>query len=306
VTLDIGLVGCGRWGQLILRDLVQCGARVHVVARNKAADAAARLYGASEIVSDLAQLGDMDGYVIATPTVSHASVVEALLPKGQPIFVEKPMTADRTSARRLTQMANGRLFVMDKWRYHPAIEAMRSEIVEGRVGDVIAIQTVRTGWGNPHDDVSVLWILAPHDLSIVLHLTGLVPNLLAARALSEQMPDLGFTAFLGGQGMPSVEITIGAASPDHQRRILVVGSKATLELRGGYDDRIFVREGAPGSPHASEQVIEVGKAMPLLSELQRFLDHVKGGPAPMSSAEDGLIIVERLAEIEAALASGSA
>ena len=46
--------------------------------------------------------------------------------------------------------------------------------------------------------------------------------------------------------------------------------------------------------------------MPLLSEVQRFLDHVKGGPAPMSSAEDGLIIVERLAEIEAALASGSA
>lgn len=42
--------------------------------------------------------------------------------------------------------------------------------------------------------------------------------------------------------------------------------------------------------------------MPLRVEIERFLSYVAGeGPAPMSSAADGLAIVERLGEIEAAL-----
>jgi predicted dehydrogenase len=303
MAVRIGLVGCGRWGRLILRDLMQCGAQVHVAARSEASRAAALSNGASTAVGDLYELGAMDGYIVATPTISHAEVIERLLPRDGPIFVEKPMTADVASARRLTAAAGDRLFVMDKWRYHPGIEAMRAEIAAGRAGEVLAIQTVRLGWGNPHADVGALWILAPHDLSIVLHLAGALPRLQAVRALTARAPDLGLTAHLGGPGMPSVEMTIGIASPEHRRRCVVVGSRATLELRDGYDDRIFVRDGAPGSPDATQRVIDVGKRMPLLAELESFLGYIRGGPAPMSSAAEGLAIVERLGEIEAALMS---
>ena len=40
--------------------------------------------------------------------------------------------------------------------------------------------------------------------------------------------------------------------------------------------------------------------MPLLLELQAFLRHLQGGPPPMTSASEGLLIVERTAEIERA------
>lgn len=296
----IGLVGCGRWGRLILRDLLACGAQVHVVARSEGTRAAALAAGATSASDDLDALADMDGHVVATPTIVHAQVLERLVATGRPIFVEKPMTADPDSARRLTQAAGDRIFVMDKWRYHPVIEAMRQEIASGAVGDVLAIHLVRQGWSNPHRDVGPLWILAPHDLAIVLHLTGRVPPVLSAHAAAPGRFDLGGQARLGGEGLPLVTLDFGVASPEHRRRCQVIGSRACLELRDGYETRLFIRDGAPGDAEATERVFNTGDAMPLLAEVRRFVDHVagRGGP-PMSSAAEGLLIVERLAQIEA-------
>jgi hypothetical protein len=45
--------------------------------------------------------------------------------------------------------------------------------------------------------------------------------------------------------------------------------------------------------------------MPLLAELACFLAFLSGGPPPMSAAREGLLIVERIAAIEAAIAHNS-
>jgi hypothetical protein len=41
----------------------------------------------------------------------------------------------------------------------------------------------------------------------------------------------------------------------------------------------------------------VSGEMPLLRELRAFVDHVRGGPPPRSSAAEGLLVVERIAEL---------
>jgi len=306
VAPRIGLIGCGKWGRFILRDLLACGAEVHVVSPTADSRAKAIAVGARSTSSDLSELGRMDGFVVATPTGTHAEVLDRLLALGPPVFVEKAMTSDIASARRVAAAGEGRLFVMDKWRYHPGVEAMRAEIAGGRVGDVLAIRMERWAWGHPHSDISPLWILAPHDLSIVLHLIGDVPPLRSALPLSRRDPDLGLTAYLGSESGPSVTLDIGIASLDRRRRCHVMGSCATLELRDGYDERIFIRDGAPGASSTSDRVIEVGGKMPLLAEIEHFLAFLNGGPAPMSTAREGLLIVERVAAIEAALAASTA
>jgi predicted dehydrogenase len=246
VALRIGLIGCGKWGRLILRDLLACGAEVRVIGLTTASLEAAVALGAHSTSCDLSGLEQMDGFVVATPTATHAEVIDRLAPMGRPIFVEKPMTADVLSARRLAAASEGQLFVMDKWRYHPGIDAMRAEIAAGRVGEVLAIRTTRWGWGNRHGDVSALWILAPHDLAIVLHLVGDIPPVSSAYPVSARQPDLGVTAHLRADRGPSVTLDIGIASPDHRRQCLVIGSRATLHLRDSYDNRVFVRDGPPG------------------------------------------------------------
>ncbi|MGH2726888.1 MAG: Gfo/Idh/MocA family protein, partial [Actinomycetota bacterium] len=112
----VALVGCGHWGRHILRDLKILGCRVPVVARSSESVARAEEGQADAIVEGTAELPELDGVVVATPTATHAEVVEALLAFGVPIFVEKPLTSDPGSARRIAALAGDRVFVMDKWR----------------------------------------------------------------------------------------------------------------------------------------------------------------------------------------------
>jgi predicted dehydrogenase len=84
--------------------------------------------------------------------------------------------------------------------------------------------------------------------------------------------------------------------------VLVVGSKGVAELGDSYDDHILRADGIPdGSRGASGKPcpVPIGKEMPLRRELKAFLEHLDGGPAPMSSAAEGLMTVERIAAIRA-------
>jgi predicted dehydrogenase len=299
--IRIGLIGCGAWGRHILRDLKACGAVVHVADPEDSARHNAAGQQADSIVGDFARLPAVDGYVVAAPSSLHARIIEALLPSGRPIFTEKPMTADPASARRIAEAGGDRVFVMQKWRYHPGIERMRQEIAEGRIGDILAIQIHRWSWGTPHRDVSPVWTLMPHDLSIVLHWLGEIPPVRFARATLPGAVGTGLIVQLGEPGGPVITIDMSVAAAEHRRNFSVVGSHACMELRDSPGAVIHVRRGPPADAAAAAESIAIGQEMPLLLELQAFLAYLDGGgPPPMSSARDGQLIVERTAEIEAA------
>jgi predicted dehydrogenase len=302
----IGLVGCGNWGRHILRDLKQCGAVVHVVAPSQASRQNALAHKADSIVAHLADLPPVDGYVVAAPSSLHAAIIEALLPTGRPIYTEKPLTADIASAQRIVDAGAERVFVMQKWRYHPGIERMRQEIARGGIGEILGIHIQRWGWGCPHADVNAIWILFPHDLSVVLHWLGDIPPVRLALSTLPGPIDTALVAHLAKAGGPLVTIDMSIAAPEHRRTFTVVGSTGSLELRDSYDTAIRVRRGAPADLKATAETIEISSDMPLLLELQAFLRHLDGGPPPMTSAAEGLLIVRRTAEIEAAVRSAAA
>lgn len=306
MSLRIGLVGCGAWGRHILRDLKSCGAAVHVVATSEASHRNAAAQAADSIVTSLTDLPAVDGYVIAAPSSLHGEIIEALLPTGRPIFTEKPMTTDRASALRIVERADERVFVMHKWRYHPGIERIRQEIAAGDVGDVLGIHIQRWGWGGSQADINAIWTLMPHDLSIAQHWLGGIPELRWVRPTSLGAPEQGLVAQLGGGQMPPVTIDMSIMAPEHRRTFTIVGSKASLELRDSYDTKIRARRGAPGDPAAGLESIEIGQEMPLLLEIRAFLAHLDGGPPPLSSAAEGLAVVERTAEIDDAARASAA
>ncbi|HKP23723.1 MAG TPA: Gfo/Idh/MocA family oxidoreductase [Dongiaceae bacterium] len=302
----IGLVGCGAWGRHILRDLKQCGAVVHVVAPSEGSRQNAAANGADSIVNHLSDLPPVDGYIVAAPTGLHAAIIEALLPSGRPIYTEKPLTADVASAQRIVDVGAERVFVMQKWRYHPGIERMRQEIVRGAIGEVLGIHIQRWGWGNPHTDVNAIWILFPHDLSVILHWLGDIPPVRFALPALPGAIGTAVIAQLGRVGEPLITIDMSSSAPEHRRTFTVVGSAGSMELRDSYDTAIRVRRGAPGDPKAAVETIEIPSDMPLLLEVQAFLAHLDGGPPPMTSAREGLLIVERTADIEATVRRNAA
>jgi predicted dehydrogenase len=304
MALRVGLIGCGRWGRHILADLRSLGCEVVVVARSAASVARAGDGGAAVIVKDLAALGSVDGLVVASPTSTHAGVVAEALGLGVPIYCEKPLTDDPEGARRLAASAPGRLFVMDKWRYHPGIEELARIAREGELGAVVGIHSRRVSTGSPHLDVDTVWIHAPHDLSIALEILGSVPEPRHAVGEVDGAGVLrGVTALCGDD--PWLALEVSELAPAHRRELRLVCEEGAAILDGGdAADVLVVRHDALRDEPERRPL---DPEMPLRRELRAFAEHLEGGPPPRSSAAEGVAIVEATARVrELALAGAVA
>jgi len=290
----VGLVGCGRWGRHILRDLNFLGCEVPVVARSDASVARAREGAAAAIVEHVQDLPELDAVVVATTTSTHASLVERVLELGIPVFCEKPLTDDPDAAARLAATAPDSLFVMDKWRYHPGVAELASIAGDGRLGAVAGISTTRLGWGIPHDDVDAVWVLAPHDLSIALEVLGSIPSPSAAVG---QIID-GNVVSLAAQlkaGDAWHAFRVSSVSPVRERRIELHCADGVAVLAGAWDEHVSVFRAGTDEPE--EARIEAPGELPLLAQLRVFVEHMRGGPGPKSSAAEGAAIVSTLVEL---------
>ena len=299
---EVGVIGCGNWGRHIVRDLGSLGCRVVVVDPSDASRAVAAASGAAASVASIDQLPPVDGIVVATPTVLHAETIERVLPRGVPIFVEKPLTCDVASARSIVERARDRVFVMHKWRYHPGVEALAEIARSGELGPVEGMRLLHVGWGNPHADVDVVWILAPHCLSIAFGVLGRIPPPLAAIAARDG-PGGRATGLVGllGPGPPWVSLDVSAQHPDKARRYSLYCRDGVAELLDTSADGVRIARGrdprydsAPAFEHRP-----IAATMPLLSELAEFVGHLRGGPPPRTGADEGLAVVEAIAALRA-------
>jgi predicted dehydrogenase len=284
-------VGCGAWGRHVLRDLVALGCSVSVVARSDASRATAEGGGAAGVVDSIQALGDVEGVIVVTPTRAHASTVEQSLALGVPVFVEKPLTDDPREAKRLAAAAPERLFVMDKWRYHPGIELLAGLVRSGELGRVRGLRTTRIGWGNAHD-VDGVWVLVPHDLAIGLEILGTVLPARAAVADSGEDGAHGLVGLLGDRPWHALEVA--SRSPLRRREITLTCEEGTAVLTDSYDEQVLIRRDG-GEPETRP----ISAELPLLRELRAFVEHLGGGPPPRSSAAEGALVVERIAELRA-------
>ncbi len=293
---SVALLGCGRWGRLILRDLVAAGAEVHVWSISEASREAARSGGASSVSDDLAGLPDVAGVVIATSTSTHAACIDAVADRRVPIFVEKPMCADPEVADRLADSCGDRLFVMDKWRYHTGVLLLAEMARSGELGQIVGLGTTRIGYADNHRDVDAAWILAPHDLSIAYEVLGAVPPMTSAVG---HVDDSGgvreLRVTMAGEGRPWFTYHVADRSPIERREIQLVGTEAVAVLDGGYADHVTVRRVATVEQRAFEP------NMPLAAELAVFLQYLNGGPTPRTIATEAAATVRLIAEARSAV-----
>lgn len=283
----VGQIGCGHWGALVLRDLLALGCDVQVVARSDSTRGRAREGGANAVVPGVGSLSGVDAIVVVTPIATHADVLDEVLEHDVPVFVEKPLCDDPDDADRLAALAPSRLFVMDKWRYHPGVLKLAEVAQSGSLGRPRGLRTIRVQPDNRHEE-DAIWVLAPHDLAIALEVLGEVPRPKAAAGVWEGDQLVTLHALLeSDRGWHVAEVSERADRIE--RRVELYCEDGTAILGGGWDEHVSVQ-----SRDGRSERLEAHGELPLLAELRAFVGFVAGGEAPKSTVAEGAASVHAI------------
>src|SRR5512139_709635 len=181
--IRLGAIGYGTWGRHVVRvaDATPGAALVAIAETDpgRRKTAAARHPGVA-VASDAREVlarPDVDAVLVATDAAGHAALVEAAAAARKHVLVEKPLALSVADARRAVEAArraNVLLQVGHLLRYHPAVEVLL-RVARAELGRIRSVAAQRLNFGQLRTDENVVFILGPHDLSIMLELFGEMP-----------------------------------------------------------------------------------------------------------------------------------
>lgn len=327
--LKIGIIGYGYWGPNLARNfdgLPDC--RLVVVADRRPERRAAVRERFRDVitVSDHAELADihLDAVVVATPPRTHASVASYCLHQGWHTLVEKPLALRSEDAVALGALADAKnlvLMVGHTFEYNPSVTLLKQLIADGELGRLYYFDMTRVNLGLYQKDLNVMWDLAPHDLSILLHLLAEEPVRVSAQGRDFITPGVFDDVHMNLEfaiGI-SAHIHVSWLSPKKVRQCTIVGSRRMavfddvdpFDSVRVYDKGVDVpaytdtfedfhysyRHGNVVTPYIAQQE-------PLRIQCRHFVDSIRAGARPQTDAANGARVVRILEAAERSLGQG--
>lgn len=318
--LKVGVVGCGYWGPNLIRNfrmLSDCQLKMVCDLSEERLKHMRSLYPEVETTSDYKHMlngAGLDVIVVATSVKWHYSMAKAALEAGKHTFIEKPMAASSAECEELIAIAkkNGlTLMTGHTFLYSPAVRKIKEIVDRGDIGEIRYISARRLNLGLFQKDINVAWDLAPHDLSIILHIFEEAPISVNCRGSAHVTPGIEdvTSMCLTFKKDRSAIVQSSWLDPRKIREMTIVGSKRMIV----YDDvapleKIRIFDARVETPPHYDTFAEfhyayhygdvyapyIKQEEPLRTECQHFLDCIKTGRKPVSSGEQGLQLVRIL------------
>jgi predicted dehydrogenase len=330
MPLRVAVVGLGYWGPNLVRNLQELPdvdvSTICDVDRSPL-DAIGRRYPTVTRTTEFAEVladPNIDAVAIATPVSSHHELAAAALEAQKHVFVEKPLAASSAQAADLIALSEeqGRVLMTGHtFLYSPPVNMLREIIHAGELGDVYFISTSRVNLGLHQPDVSVVWDLGPHDVSILRYWLDEAPVRVSAVSRDCVLPNVPDVAFISLE-FPSgtlAHVELSWLAPSKLRRTAVVGS----EKMAIYDDtsnepvRLFDSGVALPNPttfgeyrltYRTGDIVSprVDAAEPLLRELEDWVRAIREGSTPVSSLPLAVDVIRTLEAVDRSLQAGGA
>ena len=254
----------------------------------------------NEIINDKT----ITGVAVVTPSHTHFKIVKAMLEAGKNVYVEKPISTVAEEAKVLTELAEEKgliLMVGHLLLYHPAVNRLKMLIEEGVLGELVYAQSDRLNVNYHKNDRSVMWDLAPHDVSMIAYATGKDPvRVISAVGCSSdrnEIMDITHVTIEFEDGMIG-QISDSWITPQKHVTLLVRGTKATAI----FDDTLpnnklkvydnFVPANTQDFP------VDYLEIEPLKLECQHFIHCCESGQKARSDGENGFKVISILEEAE--------
>ncbi len=304
----VAVVGCGIWGKNIVRNFYNLGALHSVCDLDKEnLKMINELYSDIETTSDFDSLlnnPDVKAFCIVTPSHTHFSLVKKALLSRKHVYVEKPISTSSQEALELKELAQKmdvQLLVGHLLLYHPAVNRLKMLIAQGVLGEIKYAQSDRLNINYFKNDRSVMWDLAPHDVSMIAHVTGKAPlkvlNAVGVASEFENIFDITHLTIEFEDGLIG-QVSDSWIHPQKRVALLVRGTKATAILDDTLQEgKLKVYDNKKNSQKDIE-VFDYLEIEPLKLECQHFLNCIEHNKTPRSDGENGYMIVKILESAE--------
>jgi len=331
-TIRVGVIGCGYWGPNLIRNFDRIeGAEVRWIcdkneSRLREVIRELRLHHtrATEDYRRLIEDRELDAVAIATPVSTHYPIARDALEAEKHVLVEKPLTRRAEESRRLIERAREKdriLMVDHTFEFSAPVIRLKELIERGELGTILYINSVRVNLGLFQEDITVLWDLAPHDLSIVNCLLGRPPLKVSAQGMAhidKKLEDVAFLTVYYDRDIMA-HFHISWLDPCKIRRMTIVGDRKMAV----YDDmdaneplRIFDK-GVTKQPYFTDYgefklhyrfgdvfSPRINIVEPLKLVCSHFLECIRNGATPRSDGLSGLRVVEIIEAAERSLKAG--
>jgi len=319
-TLNIGVVGCGYWGPNLIRNFrstPDCKVRTICDQDENRLKQLKELYPEVQTETRFeAVLADrnVEAVVIATPVRFHYKMAKASLAAGKHTFIEKPMASSSAECEELNELAreNGlTLMIGHTFLYSAPVRKIKEIIKAGDIGTIQYISSRRLNLGLYQKDINVAWDLAPHDISIILHIMDQPPQSVNCRGNCHVTPGIEDVTNMALTFPNNQLATIHNSwlDPRKVREMTIVGTRRMivyddvepLEKIKIYDARVdrpphynTFAEFTYSYHYGDIYVPYVKQEEPLKVECQHFVDCVQTGALPISNGHHGLELVRIL------------
>ena len=304
----IAVLGSGLWGRNIVRNFYNLNALGMVcdLDDDNIAKVKEQYPGikTTKDFHDILNSKEITGVVVVTPSHTHFKFVKAMLEAGKHVYVEKPISTVAQEARDLTDLADSKglvLMVGHLLLYHPAVNRLKMLVEEGALGDIVYAQSDRLNINYFKNDRSVMWDLAPHDVSMISYVLGKNPqHVISAIGCSSDGNDIMDITHIGikMEGGAVAHITDSWITPKKHVQLLVRGTKKTAILDDTVPEHkltIYDNFKAGSSENIQLDYLEIE---PLKLECQHFISCCETGKKARSDGENGFIVVSILEEAE--------
>jgi len=313
-VVRFGILGAGRIGKVhaaTIANSSQASVAYVADALPEAAKALAESVGAAVRSVEEVIASDVDAILIATPTDTHADLIEQAARAGKAILCEKPvsLSVERIEAcLPVVEKAGVPLMIGFNRRFDPNFAGLRARLAAGEIGDVELVTIISRDPAPPpvsyvarsgglYRDMMI------HDFDMARFLVGeefvtvsALGGALVDKAIGEAGDvDTAAVQMQTASGKIAVITNSRRASYGYDQRMEVHGSKGMLRAGNVHMSTVERADGQGFTADVIQNFFIDRYVAAYAAEVRSFIDAMTRGTRPTPSGHDGLM-AQKLAE----------
>ena len=306
--MKICVIGAGKWGINHIKTLLSLNVSVGCV--DTKSNQLQKVKSKFDLINCYSNVKksfaeNFDGYIIATPSITHAKLAKLIISNNKPVLVEKPLSISVSESKEIKSVLkkhNGRLVVGHLLLFHPAIQKIKSMIDKGKIGEIQYIYSNRLNFGRVRTEENVFWSFAPHDISLFQYYSNSFPLKvfsLGGDFLQKNIHDTTITYLKYPNGIQG-HIYVSWLHPFKEHRLVVIGSKGSLHFEDSINSKPLLfyekddSEDILSLKNKIPKKIEYQSVLPLENELKYFIEVIKGSPTKIANIDEGMDVIKIL------------